>query len=210
MSTGKIIGLVFAALFAFALVAFGGSYLHTRNDGRGQELGLTKQYKDMMSRYGQFRANAGDQLGIVREKRDALDKIFTDVIEKRNPQFVNKDGSVNTQAVISAVREAYPDLTGLNIFDHLLNVIEAGRKAFAEDQTKLADQVRAYNDWRTTGSLMHPWFVEQVGFPSKVLEVRIGDQLLQGKDALNKMSEVIMTRESQDIFKSGTDKPLTP
>jgi hypothetical protein len=210
MSTKQIIACVCGVVFAFLIVAFVGSYLVVRNDGRRQELDLTNQYKQMMARYGQFRASAGDQLGIAREKRDALDKIFTDVIEKRSPQFVNKDGSVNTPAVVSAVREAYPDLSGLNIFDRLLVVIEAGRKRFAEDQAKLADQVRSFNDWRTTGSLFHPWFVSKVGFPSSVLEVRIGNDLLTGEPALNKMSEVIMTRDSQEIFDTGTDKPLSP
>lgn len=207
MTKGRVIALGIGLALLFVLASCIGTYVSTRNDGINQELALTRQYKDMMAGYGTFRTTAMDQLNIAREKRDAIDSILKDVMEGR--AYVKKDGSVDSSALVLAITEKYPDLTGLNIYDQVLTTVQAGRTRFAKDQRKLSDQVRSYNDWRSTGGLLHPVIVSLVGFPSTSLEVRIGNNPpLTGQAALDKMSEVIITKDTQDIFNNGQDQGL--
>jgi hypothetical protein len=168
---------------------------------------LTQQWNIMQAHYGQGREGVYDALGVVREKRDAIDKVLQDVVGGR--RYVTKEGQIDRAALVNAVRESYPDISGLNIYDELITQIQACRQAFAADQTKLADQVRSYNDWRTTGSLWHPWLVERLGFPSAVLQARVGSTVYTGQEALDKMSVAIVGRDTQQIFDTGIDRPLS-
>lgn len=202
-----IIGGLIALVLLIGTVMAIGTYTGVRNEGRRQELGLTRQFKDTQVQYGQFRTSIYDQLSIAREKRDALDKILVDAVTGRYDRK-GVDGQVDRTAVFSAIKEAYPDLGGLDIYDKIIVQIQAGREAFAKNQTQLQDMIRSYDQWRTTGSLLHPWLVEQLGFPSQLLEARIGGNVYRGAEAYDKMSRVIVGSDTQEIFDSGTDKPL--
>lgn len=190
------------------LVGWGiGTYTDVRNKGRNQELALTRQWKTMLVNYGQFRTGFVDKLGIAREKRAAMNKILVDSVTGRYDK-PGQNGAVNGQAVVSAIAEAYPDLKGLNIFDELIRDIQAGRERFAKEQAQMQDQVRSYDSWCTTGSFFHPTFVRWAGFPSNLLEAQIGDKVYHGREALDKMSQVIVGADTNQIFDSGVDKAL--
>lgn len=204
-----IIGLIVAAVLLFGTVSTIGTYTSVRNEGRSQELSMTAHWKNTQARYGQFRMGMADKLAIAREKRDAINKILVDAVSGRYDKQ-GQPGTVDQQAIFSAIVEKYPDLKGLDIFDQLITDIQAGREAFAKDQETMADMVRSYNSWRTTGSFLHPTFVDWAGFPSDVLEARVGDKLYKGQEALDKMSTVIMGQGTGEIFDTGNDKPLVP
>lgn len=196
-----------------AIVAFFGAtqidtYVATRNEGRQLELHLTARYKEVMAKYDQDRSAALDSFKIAGAKRDGLDQLLRTAIEGR--KFAGAGGAVDRNAFISAVKEAYPDLKQLGIYDKIADFVVKMRKSFGEQQTQLAADVEKYNSWRTTGSLLHPLFVSLIGFPGSSLEIRIGGVIYRGQDALNKMSTVIMTGESQQIFQQSTDRPLFP
>lgn len=202
-----IIGLIVAAVLLFGTVSVIGTYTSVRNDGRNMELSMNAHWKNTQTRYGQFRMGMADKMAIAREKRDAINKILVDAVSGRYDKQ-GQPGTVDQQAVFSAIVEKYPDLKGLDIFDQLIIDIQAGREAFAKDQETMADMVRSYNSWRTTGSFLHPTFVEWAGFPSDILEARVGDKVYYGQEALDKMSTVIMGQGTSEIFDTGTDKPL--
>lgn len=204
---GVIIGGLIALVLLIGVASAIGTYTDVRNDGRTQELALTKQFKDTQVGYGQFRTSIHDQLFIAREKRDAMDKILVDAVTGRYDKE-GKAGEVDRQAVFSAIAEAYPDLKGLEIYDKIIVQIQAGREAFARDQEQMQDMIRSYNSWRTTGSFLHPTIVDWVGFPSSALEAQIGGKTYRGQDALDKMSRVIVGGDTSEIFDSGTDKPI--
>ncbi|HEY9784812.1 MAG TPA: hypothetical protein V6D17_05370 [Candidatus Obscuribacterales bacterium] len=203
-----IIALVIAGVMLYSGVWTIATYTSIRNEGRAQELAMSAHWKNMQTRYGQFRMGMADKLNIAREKRDAINKIIVDAVSGRY-DGANQSGKVNEQAVISAIVEAYPDLKGLDIYDQLIKDIQAGREAFAKDQEHMQDMVRSYNDWRSTGSLLHPTFVEWAGFPSDMLEARVGDRIYRGEAALEKMSNIIVGKDTEQIFDSGNDKPVT-
>ncbi len=204
---GVIIGLIVAAVLLFGTISVIGTYTSVRNEGRTQELSMNAQWKNTQTRYGQFRMGMADKLAIAREKRDAINKILVDAVSGRYDKQ-GQPGTVNQDAVFSAIKEAYPDLKGLNIFDQLIVDIQAGREAFAKDQETMADMVRSYNSWRETGSFLHPTFVKWAGFPSDVLEARVGDKVYHGQAALDKMNTVIVGQGTSEIFDTGNDKPL--
>lgn len=203
---GIAIGLVGIAVVIFVIWGIS-TYVGTRNTGRELELGLTQQFKTVQINYGQFRLKIHDELGIAREKRDAIDKILGDAVAGR---YNHKDDEtkVDRASLFSAIKEAYPDLSGLGIYDKIIDDIQAGRARFAAEQVQLADQVRRYNTWRNTGGLFHPLFVGWLGFPSDLLEVQIGSNKLTGAQAFEKMNIVIVGGDTAQVFDTGFDKPI--
>jgi hypothetical protein len=201
----KIIGAIAVVALIIAVVMGLNGYTTTRNEGNTKELALTAVAKQMMIDYSQDRAAAIDQLGIAHDKAGAFDKILSDVMAGRN---VSGKGTVDRSALISSVREAYPDLKGLDIFDRIMDTVQRMRDKFAVRQTQLAGEVQKFNTWRVTGGLFKPMWVSLCGFPSRQLELRTGTTTLYGQDALDKMSTVIMTADSQKIFRDSTDEQL--
>jgi hypothetical protein len=197
-------GVAIAAVFTTIHAA--GVYTDVRNVGTKKELQLTGFSKKMMANYDQGRSRILDELGVAGEKRDAIDKILKDAIEAR--RFAGSGGAVDRNAFISAVKEAYPDTSGTNIYDKIADDVIVMRKQFAADQAQLADEVQSYNTWRKTGGLFHPLFVSIIGYPSDSLEFTVNGHAYKGPDALDKMSRVIITNESGQIFDSGQDQRL--
>ena len=206
----KLIVIGVIAAVVLGLVGWGiSTYTSIRNDGRNTELSITAKYKAMQSSYGQDRLAFTDMIGIAREKRDAMDKILTDAVSGR----YNKPGSpqVDNGKLFSAITEAYPDLTGLNIFDKVSDFVGQMRSKFAQDQAQIAEMIKNYNSWRTTGSFLHPTFVSWAGFPSDALEMQANGNTYRGKEALEKMSRPIIGSDTGVIFDTGVDQPaLTP
>jgi hypothetical protein len=206
----KLIVIGVIAAVVLGLVGWGiSTYTEIRNDGRNIELSITAKYKAMQSSYGQDRLAFTDMIGIAREKRDAMDKILVDAVSGR----YNKPGSpqVDNGKLFSAITEAYPDLTGLNIFDKVSDFVGQMRSKFAQDQAQIAEMIRDYNSWRTTGSFLHPTFVDWAGFPSDALEMQANGNTYRGKDALDRMSRPIIGSDTGVIFDTGVDQPaLTP
>lgn len=200
-----VIGVILAVVLGSVGWAIS-TYTNIRNEGRQQELSLTAKYRAMQASYGQDRLAFTDQIGIAREKRDAMDKILTDAVSGR----YNKPGSpeIDSGKLFSAVVEAYPDLSGLNIYDKILDFITRMRSKFAQDQAQIQEMIRDYNEWRTTGSFLHPTFVDWAGFPSESLELRIGDNVYRGQEALDRMSRPIVGNDTNVIFEDGEDKPV--
>lgn len=201
-----VIGLVCIGV-VMGLFGLIGKYTSLRNEGRSQEIAISAEFRSTMARYGQFRTAVYDELTIAREKRDALNKILVDATAGRYDRK-DKPGTVDRQALVNAIAEAYPDLKGLNIYDKVLTEIQAGRERFSKDQETIQDMVRSYNSWRDTGGTLDPWLIGMMGFPSDRLKVQIGDKTYTGQEALDKISTVIVGADTREIFDSGEDKPL--
>ena len=202
-----VLGVILAGVIGFAMYA-AGVYTSARNDGNTKELALTAQYKSMMASYGQDRLAFTDSIGITREKRDAMDKILTDAVSGR----YNKGGAqVDNGKLFSAVKEAYPDLNGLGVYDKILDFVTRMRNKFAQNQAQIATMIQDFDTWRTTGGLLHPWFCKLIGFPNDLIEVHIGNDVYRGQKALDMMSRPIVGNDTNQIFDSGTDQPgFTP
>lgn len=206
----KFIAIGVIAAIVIGLFSWGiGTYTNIRNEGTRTELAITAEYKSMQASYGQDRLAFTDQLGIAREKRDAMDSILTDAVSGR----YNKPGSpqVDNGKLFSAIKEAYPDLAGLNIYDKILDFVTKMRGKFAQDQAHIAEMIKDYNTWRKTGSFLHPTLVDWAGFPSDALEMQANGNVYRGQDALDRMSRPIIGSDTGQIFDTGVDQPaITP
>ena len=118
-AAGGIALVLLVVLFSFMKV---NSIQKTAID---KETQLNAQYEVTQIKYSGFRTGFYEQLGIAREKSDKLDKILFDAIRGRY------DGKTSAQPgngqLFSAIYEAYPDLTALNIYDRIVDYIQAGR-----------------------------------------------------------------------------------
>ncbi len=201
-----VIGVIAALVLGiFSVIS---TYTSIRNEGTRTELSITAKYKAMQASYGQDRLAFTDQLGISRDKRDAMDKILTDAVSGR----YNKAGSpqVDNGKLFSAITEAYPDLSGLNIYDKIMDFVTKMRSKFAQDQAQVAEMIKDYNTWRETGSFLHPTLVKWAGFPSDALEVQANGNVYRGQAALDKMSRPIVGSDTGQIFDTGVDQPAIP
>lgn len=204
----KLIVIGVIAAVVLGLVGWGiSTYTSIRNEGTRTELSITAKYKAMQASYGQDRLAFTDQIGIAREKRDAMDKILTDAVSGR----YNKPGSpqVDNGKLFSAITEAYPDLKGqLDVYDKIVAYVAEGRKIFAQDQIELQEAIAAFNTWKNTGSLLHPMFAGWL-FPDDNLEAYNGNKPpLKGQAALEAMSRPIVGSDTGQIFDEGQDKPI--
>ncbi len=182
-------------------------YVDTRNTGRATELALVADYNGMIAHYGQNRMTVVDQLGISREKARRMNQILDAAVSGR----YNKPGSttaVDNGKLFSAIAEAYPDLTGLNVYDKILVFVQTARKNFGDDQAHLQTSIQNYKTWLTTGSLLHPMIAQWL-FPSNTLEIKVGDQVYHGQEALDHMLKPIVGSDTNEIFNSSVDKPMT-
>jgi hypothetical protein len=197
-----------SALAVLVVIVWGtASYVGIRNAGIDQELGMVLQWNTMEARYSQGRLAIVDQLKIADDKKEALAKLLKSGVGQRSV-FTDDAGRLDRSKFISVVHEAYPELTELKVFDRLFLQVQLMRKQFASDQGKLFDQVRAYDSWRVTGGLLQPFIIEMLGFPSDILQIRIGQKVLTGKDAYEKLSRAIISQDAVEIFETGTDRAL--
>ena len=199
-----ILGSIVAVLGFLALSAIS-TYTSVRNEGNTRELALTAKYSSNQAEYGQWRLGVVDQLGIAREKAEAIESILDAAVSGR----YNKEGSpdVDSGKLFSAIAEAYPDLSGTDIYDRVLEFVKQGRVRFGQAQAELQEMIQGYDTWRTTGSFLHPTFAGWL-FPSDNLKARVGDKVYKGEEALEKMARVIVGSDTTEIFDSGTDKPI--
>lgn len=197
-------GSITAGVLLLSLVIWLFIYTSTRNEGRTQEEALSAQWSGMQARYGQNRLTVADQLGIAREKTAAINEILAKSASGRYDK-ASQPGVVDQKALLSAVAEAYPDLDVLKVWDTVMTNIQATRERFAADQKKMQDMIRSYETWRTTGQFYHPAVVRYCGFPSVQLKARVGDKILTGPEALEKMSIAIVDGDTRHIFDTGVD-----
>ncbi len=202
-----LIGGGIALALLIAIVSAINTYTTVRNEGRSRETALTHKYNSMQASYGQWRLGVIDQLGIAREKSEAMDKILTNAIEGR----YNKKGApdVDSGKLFSAIKEAYPDLSGLDIYDRILVYVQQGRERFTQEQGQMQTMIQEYNTWRSTGSFLHPTFAGWL-FPSDMLKAQIGNTTYTGEEALEKMARPIVGSDTTQIFDTGTDVPVVP
>lgn len=163
---------------------------------------LNAQYKDNQNEMSAFRTSFYEQMGVAGVKTDKMDKVLSDTITGRYGDGASMDGKL-----VNAIAEAYPDLKGLDVYDKVMDHIQAGRVSFKEKQSKILDMLQNYDKWRQSG-LVKPSVVKALGFPSNSLKASFNGKVLTGQAALDKMYEVILLKEVNGIYESGEDQVL--
>lgn len=177
----------------------------TKSQGVDKETQLSALYRDNQNTLSAYVAGFYEQTGIAKTKSDKLDQILSDAIKGR---YDGKMAPGTGGAFFSAITEAYPDLSALNIYDKIVDYVSAGRAGFKNKQSELLDRVRDYDNWRNKG-LFHPMWVSFAGFPSSNLEARVGDTTVTGQAALEKIKQIVLLGQASQAFQTGTDQILT-
>ena len=201
---GWYTALIVLAVFGFIGISFYGYVNGVRNDGISMEQQLTASYSDNENYLSNYISKFYEQTGIAKFKSAQMDTILTRAVQGRyGPNGFSAQG-----AFFSAVKEAYPDLTQLNVFDRIMETVSAGRDEFKGRQSILLDQIRAYDTWRQQGLVRHI-LVTNMGFPSDNIKAQVGSNILaEGAAALTKMRELVLTSSTTDAYTSGKMEPL--
>ena len=175
-----------------------------RNTGIGHETSLNAQYLDNQNELSNYVSAFYEKVGVANLKSEKMNEILRNAVSGR----YDKEGAGfgKGSPFFSAIVEAYPNLAGLDVMDKIVDYVSAGREAFKAKQSKLLDQLRAYDKWRAEG-LVQSWVIERwVGYPT--LEARLGTKVVKGADAREQMYLIVLASDAKKAYETGTMEPL--
>lgn len=210
------IGALVAALLLVVVVIVGLAYyafISLPNQELGYVTPLNAQYMMNQNDLSEYISGYYEQFGVYNATLDGLEDFVVDAVKGRYDicdEAGNPTGTVDAELFINAIVEAYPDTSGItDLAGRLMDYIAAQRAEFKNNQDKLLDMLRAYDNWR----LQRPrcYFLQLVGGnPSNQLVARIGEQKYTGQDALDAMWRIVLTSEAVEAYETGIMGPLTP
>lgn len=166
---------------------------------------LTAQYLDNQNYLSTFISGFYEQLGVADRKSEQLDAILTDAVKGRY------EGGSTAAPVggqfISAMIEAYPDLSGLDSYDKIIDYVSAGREGYRQQQSKLLDMLRSFDRWRNTG-LINKQLIRIMGVPGSDLRAQIGEDVVTGQAALDRMYLIVLASDAREAYETGELEPL--
>lgn len=197
------VGLFFMAVGGYAKMN------GIRGQGVDRETALTAQYLSNQNELSTFISTFYEQVGIADRSTEQLNTVLTDAVKGRYDDTGLQAGLPGQgNALISAMIEAYPDLTGLtDQYGVILDTISAGREAYKNDQDRLLDMLRSYDAWRNRG-IISSVLINLSGFPSGNLRARVGETSVTGQAALDKMYQIVLTSKAVDAYETGELDPL--
>jgi len=166
---------------------------------------LSAQYVDNQNFLSAFISGFYEQLGLAKMKSDKLNLILTDAVKGR---YEKSGGFSANGAFFAAIKEAYPDLSGLNIFDKIVNYVSAQREGYRATQSKLLDMLRSFDAWRQDGLIQSRIIKGLLDVPSERLVARIGTEAWYGMDAHKKMYAIVLAEQAKEAYQTSTMKPL--
>ncbi len=176
-----------------------------QKQGVQREVRLSRTYETLKTGVDSYLVSAREAAGVASANAEAFDKIMLDAVSGR---YQGKEGGPTTAqpgsgTLFSAIVEAYPNLDKVNEnYGRIIDIITSGRTAFANNQAKLQDQIREYDQWRKSG-LVHSWMVSTIiGVPSDDLVVT-NETKKTGQAAYDVMSKVITSGVTADGFNTG-------
>jgi len=205
LKTWLIVGAVILALVIIAFSIYG--YINNiRNEGIDWEVRqLNPQYVDNQNYLSAFISGFYEQIGVAQTQTSALDTVLTDAVKGR----YDEGGFGSGSSLFNAIAENYPDLTQLAAnWGKIQDYITAQRAGYRDMQSKLLDMLGGYDNWRLNG-FVHSAVVRMLGFPSMELKARIGENIIYGQAAEDKMWQIVLTQAALDAYNSGTMDPLT-
>lgn len=202
-------GLTALAIGGLVVLILGGWFYGQMNSvqrsGVNQEQALNAQYLNAQNELSTYISTFYETIDVAEVKTEALDEVLTSAITGRYDGDLELGGEGQ---LISALSEAYPDLSGLDSYDEVIDVIRSGREGFRGQQEKLLDMLRRYDAWRDE-DIIRSWFVSARGFPSDRVFVEIGGERITGQDALDEMWVIVLTEEAREAYDTKELEPLT-
>lgn len=198
-----------AALLVIIIAAVTFGNINTINgEGVRREAALVAQYEDNRNELSSYITKFNESLGIADRQSSKLNEILTDAVKGR----YDNDSSLEPGtggAMFSAITEAYPDLTAsVESYAKVQDLVVSGRDAYKNKQSKLLDMIRDYTEW-SESDLFKRMVIDALGFPGDTLKVTGADgTVYRGEDALDRISQIVLTQDAVDAYESGTQDPL--
>lgn len=203
---GKWVALVVAAVIAIWAIS---SYIGTRNNGVDQIQALNAEYPSAQNELATYINGFYEMLGVANAKSAQINSILTNAIKARytGTSNVAAQQAKQNQALFSAVREAYPNLSGLNIYDKIVNYVAAKRDAYKNKQNELLDMLQRFDAWRN--KFPTSLWAGLGAVPMGELRTQVGNDVRHGQDAEDKMWNIVRSAQSNQAYESGQQGPLT-
>lgn len=203
--TFLIIMVIIGIIIVTGILGFYSKVNSLRDQAVSYESQLTAQYLANQAYLSSFIGGFYEQVGIANLKSEKMDKILTDAVKGR----YDKEGFSSKGAFFSALREAYPDISGLNIYDKIVDYIQSKREGYRASQEKLLDMLRSFDTWRQS-DIISSWIVRAIlGVPSDRLEARIGENIIKGQAARDKMYQIVLVEGVDKAYETGKMKALS-
>lgn len=203
---GLVIGGAIVALLLIVIVSFISSINTTRNTLIQKEQALVGEYKSNQNELSTYTNQVKESLGVADIGNDKVGQILKDAISGRY------DGNMQPGtggSMFSAISEAYPDLTANTaMYAKVQDQVIAGRNAYKNTQNKLIDRARDYETW-IRSEWDRSFIVKNIlGAPTQDLKIVIGETTLRGQDALDKLSQPIMSSDAIKSYDTGVSDPV--
>lgn len=196
------LGSIFGVIVVLGLGIYGKAN-GINNTAVDKESRLSAQYLDNQNYLSAYISGFYEQTGLAQAKSAQMDKILTDAVKGRYDNAKQGQGG----QMFSAMVEAYPDLSQLNVYDRVMEYVQAGREGYRQQQSKLLDMLRDFDKWRNTG-LVNKQLVQMMGVPGHDLKAQIGDKVIYGEAAEKKMYQIVLASSAKKAYETGTLEPL--
>lgn len=203
---GLVIGGGIAVLLLIVVVSFISSINTTKNTLIQKEQSLVAEYKANQNELSTYTNQVKESLGVADIGNDKVGQILKDAISGR---YDGKMEPGTGGSMFSAISEAYPDLTANTaMYAKVQDQVIAGRSSYKNTQNKLIDRARDYETWIKT-DLVRSFIVKNIlGAPTQDLKIVIGETTLRGQDALDKLSQPIMSSDAIKSYETGVSDPV--
>lgn len=203
---GLVIGGAIVAVLLIMIVSFISSVNSTRNTLIQKEQELVGEYKANQNELSTYTNQVKESLGVADAGNDKVGQILKDAISGR---YDGKMAPGTGGSMFSAISEAYPNLTANTaMYAKVQDQVIAGRNSYKNTQNKLIDRARDYETW-IQSDLVRSFIVKNVlGAPTQNLKITIGENTLRGQDALDKLSQPIMSSDAIKSYQSGVSDPV--
>lgn len=202
---GSIGAIILALIIAVATVY--GTINSARGGAITRENSIVAQYDDNRNELSKNILVINESLGIADRQSEVLNQILADAIQGRYDGEM-QPGTGGT--MFSAIAEAYPDLTATaETYAKVQDEVSSQRESFKNYQSKLIDMIADYKTW-TTADLFRTWVLNTLvgGTPTDLMVIREGNETYVGQAALDRASRIIIVKEVEDIYETGTQEPI--
>lgn len=202
-----VLGVVIVFFVMLYLIVSNG----VTNDGNKKQEDLIAFYNETTNVLSDCLVKTKSAVGVAGAQTDALDRVITNAVKGRYTEGSTAQPG-NSNALFSALSEAYPDTSGLSrTFENVQIIITGCRTNFRDSQSELQKAVTRFNQWRK-GSFTVRTFGGG-NYPNDDLAIRVDRRMITGQEALNQMRTLVVVSDAQTGRDSGVirnDDPFAP
>lgn len=195
-----VISLVLIGL-GFVGISFYGYAVSIRNQALAWETDLNKVYRSYENEMTTYINTVLEQTGLADTATEKTTEYVRAYLEGRGGNSPN-EGNL----LFKAVAEAVPNTEVFKIYEKILPTISAGREGLRNKQNQVIDMAQGFNNWRKQG-IFRAWVLSGI-FPSRDLQVKVGDRMFYGAEALDHLSEPIINAATDEAFRTHRAEPL--